>query len=299
MTKGNLGPVFWCVFCLLSNVYAAPRSCPEAFSKLFADLARERGIGSELLDLLDRAAPASFEFRRDGFPTGGEDGAKVFKMGDFGEREVKLTKPIEMQATMVTQFQYVLAMEENPSRAMDGQFLFFRGDRLPVGKQVRLNLNRPVVMVSWEDALAFIQRLNKLQDEYTYSLPTEAEWEFAARGGTDTRYWFGDSEAKLVDYAWFYNNSDGQTHSVAQLPANPLGLYDVYGNAAEWTADWFEKLPAGKVTDPTGPGAGLDRVIRGGHWTALAPDLRSAHRGHINPRHGYSYVGLRLIRTPR
>ena len=298
MTKGSSGSVFWCFLWVLSNTYAASGQCSKAASRLlntstlplFANLAREHGIGEELLEY---AAPASFEFRRDGFPTGGEDGAVVFKMGDSGEREVKLTKPIEMQATMVTQLQYRLVMRENPSRFVDGVY------KVRGGRRVRINPNRPVEMVSWWEAKKFIRRLNKLQDGHVYRLPTEAEWEYAARGGTDTRYWFGDSENRIDYYAWFDENSNRRTHSVAQYPANPLGFYDIIGNAWEWTGDWHRKrLPPGTVADPTGPILGLLPVIRGGSWSSGPEKLCSAYRGAVSDC-GHDMVGLRLVRTPR
>ena len=238
--------------------------------------------------LFDRGVLESFEFRRRGFPTGGEDGAVVFRMGNAGEREVKLTRPFEMQATPVTQLQYDLVMGENPSRLKDeGQRVGFRGKRI--------DPNRPVEYVSWEDAQAFIKKLNQLQDDYIYGLPSEAEWEFAARGGTNTRYWFGDSKNDLEFYAWFNKNSGGKTHPVAEFPPNPLGLYETIGNVWEWVQDfWTGDLPGGR--DPLVT-SGYYRVIRGGSWINNARFLRSANRSNDFPGYGYAVVGFRLVRN--
>ena len=299
--KGNLGPLFWCFLCLLSNAHAASGSCPEAFSKLlkkstfplFAGLAREHGIGEELLE---RAAPQSFEFRREGFPTGGEEGAKVFEMGDYiyDMRKIKLTRPFEMQATMVTQLQYLLMMGKNPSRFVDGR------KRVELASSgTIIHPNRPVEMVSWWEAQAFIQKLNRLQDDYLYALPTSAEWEFAARGGTDTRYWFGDDKREMVSYAWFKKNSGGRTHSVAQLPANPLGLYDIVGNAWEWTENWFGVIRLQDVIDPIGPDFGRERIFRGGAWDSISRELRSGNYNYLKPDAKYDNIGFRLIRRPK
>ena len=306
MTKGNLGPAFWCFLWTLSNIYAASLEpsgpCPEAASRLlstsvlplFEDLARERGVGKELFD---RVAPQSFEFRRDGFPTGEKDGAVIFKMGNEREgiREVKLTRPFEMQATQVTQLQYFLAMGHNPSGFVDLKTRLHLG-----GKAIYISPNRPVETVSWGDAHRFVEKLNRLQSDYTYDLPTEAEWEFAARGGSDTRYWYGDSVKLLDFYAWFEKNSNLQTQPVAWFPHNSLGIYDAHGNVWEWTKDWFDDLPAGAMIDPTGPASGSSHVIKGGAWSSYAWYMHSGYRstnGH--PDHGVDFVGFRVIRRPR
>ncbi len=306
LMKSNFGPIFCCVLWAfwgaLSNIYAAPGPCPKAFAKLlststfplFERLAREHGAGSELLE---RAAPESFEFRRKGFPTGKKEGAVVFKMGSQreGVRKVKLTKAFEMQATQVTQLQYLLVMGHNPSGFVRGGTSLRLG-----GKTVYVRPNHPVEMVSWKDAQAFIRKLNQLQSVYTYDLPTEAEWEFAVRGGRESGYQFGDSEKLLEFRAWFERNSNLQTQEVAQFPHNPLGLYDMYGNVWEWTNDWFDELPQEMLIDPTGPASGFSHVIRGGAWSSYTQYMRSGYRSSNGyPDHGADFVGFRMVRRPR
>ena len=262
----------------------------ETSFRLFRDLARKSRMSKKLFD---RGALETFEFRRRGFPDGSVEGEKVFGMGDAGEREVRLTRAFEMQASPVTQLQYYLVMGENPSHFMiDGQRANFFGGEF-------VDPNRPVEMVSWHRVQAFIEKLNQLQDDYIYGLPTEAEWEFAARGGTDTEYWFGDSQSDLEFYAWFEKNSNDRTHPVGHFPANPLGLYDMIGNTWEWTGDWHGRLSTQRVTDPTGADSGSERVIRGGSWHSNAQGLRSAFRYGVYPDGRSDDLGFRLIRRPK
>ena len=296
MMARNLFLAVW--FLVWPGSYAASEQCSGASSRLlFEELAHKEGIGREAFAL---ATPESFEFRSEGFPTVGAEGAKIFRMGDdFGERrEVKLTRPFEIQATQATQFQYALAMGENPSR-----FSGNSGEVLRIGeREVRIMPNHPVERVSWWNAQRFIQKLNELQSDYTYAFPTEAEWEFAARGGSDTWYWFGDDVEQLELYGWFKKNSGGQTHAVASLPPNPFGLYDMNGNVWEWTQDWHGKLAGrdkGRVTDPEGAEIGISHVVRGGAWYSSPWALRSANRLVDIPDYRFGGIGLRLIRRPR
>ncbi len=119
----------------------------------------------------------------------------------------------------------------------------------------------PVTCVSWNDAQAFIQWVNQTE-RGTYRLPTEAEWEYAARAGSTSRFCFGDSDSGLGDYAWYGGNSGNRTHPVATKQSNAWGLYDMHGNVWEWCHDWFGDYPSGAVTDPTGPSSGSSRVPR-------------------------------------
>ena len=119
---------------------------------------------------------------------------------------------------------------------------------------------------------------------------------FAVRKGTETRYSFGDSDDLLDDYAWHDGNSDGKTHPVGKLRANPNGLFDMHGNVWEWVQDKYtRKLPGG--TDPLHSSSGSSRVIRGGSWYYDAQYLRSANRFYGYPAYGYFHVGFRLVRT--
>ncbi|TVQ01853.1 MAG: hypothetical protein EA381_04485, partial [Planctomycetaceae bacterium] len=154
---------------------------------------------------------------------------------------------------------------------------------------VREGINYPATYVSWEDAVAFCDRLTsreraagRLPAGWSYRLPTEAEWEYACRAGTSTAYSFGNVEARLGEFAWYSANAGGHTHEVGTKAANPWGLYDCHGNVWEWVQDWFDRELAGGL-DPTGPTTGSNRVYRGGGWFNSARDVRSASRIYGDP----------------
>jgi formylglycine-generating enzyme required for sulfatase activity len=186
-----------------------------------------------------------------------------------------------MQATPVTQTQWELVMGENPSNF----------------KSTPLSGNRPVEKITWDDAKRFIQKLNELDPHYTYRLPTEAEWEYAARAGTQTAYSFGE-EAAHPDYAWSSENSGRQTHAVAGLKPNPAGLHDMHGNVWEWVEDGYLQNPPGGVDPVVLLPSDSNRVLRGGSWDMGAPQvLRSAHRIHFQPSTSGNVFGFRLLRV--
>ena len=128
-------------------------------------------------------------------------------------------------------------------------------------------------------------------------IPTEAEWEYACRAGSTTRYCFGDDEKMLKDYAWYHKNSGGKTQPVKQKKPNAWGLYDMHGNVWEWCEDWYDDYPIEPVTDPTGPASGAGRVVRGGSWGSDPRGLRSANRGYYSPGLRGGDLGFRLLRT--
>jgi formylglycine-generating enzyme required for sulfatase activity len=137
-----------------------------------------------------------------------------------------------------------------------------------------------------------------------YRLPTEAEWEYAARAGSGDAFpsatidtcMSGDDEANRV--AWYKNNSDGLTHVVGQLSSNAWGLYDMHGNVSEWVGDWYDAdLGMEDVMDPTGPARGTEKVFRGGDWYHNTSHARSAHRERIRPDKRLSFVGFRCVVT--
>ena len=151
----------------------------------------------------------------------------------------------------------------------------------------------PVVNVSWEDAQAFIRELNERESGsmYEYRLPTEAEWEYAARAGTS-----GIRYGELGEIAWYRDNSEG-THPVGQKRANAWELHDMLGNVWEWTGDWYGEYPSDPVTDPKGPRSGSHRVFRGGGFGSSAGNVRSAYRDDVSPGARSSIIGFRLVRT--
>jgi formylglycine-generating enzyme required for sulfatase activity len=191
---------------------------------------------------------------------------------------VRITRPFYLGKYEVTQGQWQAVMGNNPSR--------FTGDP-----------NRPVENVSWEDVQEFVRRLNSREGGATYRLPTEAEWEYAARAGTTTRWSFGDDASQLGRYAWYEGNAGGQTHPVGQLQPNPWGLYGMHGNVWEWVQDWYGTYTSGTAVDPAGLSSGSTRVNRGGSWNNTARNCRSANRNDDTPGNRNDNLGFRLLST--
>ena len=158
--------------------------------------------------------------------------------------------------------------------------------------------DHPVVNVSWNDATAFSDWLSR-QEGQEYRLPTEAEWEYACRAGTTTRFSFGDEENALGQYAWYSANASNQTHPVGERKPNAFGLYDMHGNVWEWCwdgydADYYKRSPA---DNPRGPEPAAPRVIRGGSWRIGPQNARSAYRGWDLPENRSNDLGFRLARV--
>ena len=202
--------------------------------------------------------------------------------------QVRISKGFFLGKYEVTQAEWQAVMGNNPSR-------FSGCGRCPVEK------------VSWDDVQEFIGKLNGMSGGRRYRLPTEAEWEYAARAGTDTDTYAGDvtelfgNDPVVNGIAWYRENSGGRTRPVGQKPPNAFGLYDMAGNVFEWVRDWQGEYPGGSVTDPAGPGSGSFRVLRGGSWTLFANDCRSAARSGSAPGYREHDVmlghGFRLLRT--
>jgi formylglycine-generating enzyme required for sulfatase activity len=150
----------------------------------------------------------------------------------------------------------------------------------------------PAIGVRWEEAQAFCQH-------YGYRLPTEAEWEYACRAGTTTRWSFGDDPRKLGDYAWFDKNAGGKLHPVGTRAPNPWGIYDLHGNAAEWVADWFGTYSPASQRDPTRPPWDMGRVLRGGSFFNSPRDVRSTTRIGVEPSVRIEFLGFRCGRGSR
>jgi formylglycine-generating enzyme required for sulfatase activity len=191
------------------------------------------------------------------------------------QHQIVISQPFCLGKYPVTQAQWQTVMETNPSEIKGA--------------------NRPVENVSWADAQAFMQKLNDLEgDSRHYRLPTEAEWEYACRAGSNTLYYFGDDESQLGEYAWYGGSLDGHPQPVGQREPNTWGLHDMLGNVWEWCRDWYDKSYYQKSTavDPQGPDAGANRVIRGGVWASPAQHVRAAFRGWRSPG-GHQGVGFR------
>lgn len=191
--------------------------------------------------------------------------------------EVTISTSFYMGTFEVTQAQWMVIMGTNPSQVQGP--------------------DHPVEQVSWHDAQAFIARLNSLENTNRYRLPTEAEWEYAARAGSTTRWYFGDDAAGLSRVAWFDKNSQDSTRPVGQKDPNAWGLYDMHGNVWEWTqdywsTDYYSQSPA---IDPAGPASGSKRVKRGGSWMWSAGYTRSAYRTGDPEDTRISRLGFRVV----
>ena len=174
----------------------------------------------------------------------------------------------------VTQALWRAVMGSNPSK--------FKGDNLPVEQ------------VSWNDCQTFINRLNSYTGR-NFRLPTEAEWEFAARGGNYSRHYKYSGSNYINDVAWYGDNSGDRTHPVGTKQANELGLYDMSGNVWEWCSDWYGSYSSYSQTDPIGPNNGSNRMDRGGCWGNFAKRCRPAYRSYGTPGYRDHGRGLRLV----
>ena len=205
------------------------------------------------------------------------------------QHQVTLSRGFWMLETEVTQAMWESVTGSNPSE--------FKGDKLPVER------------VSWDDCQEYITTLNALlagtpgaPSGYRFSLPTEAQWEYACRAGTTTPFHFGSvlngDKANCCGDFPYGTSTKGQylrkTSEVGSYPANAWGLFDMHGNVFEWCLDWYGDYPSGSVTDPTGVSSGSSRVLRGGGWSYDARFCRSADRSHNVPSSRYSDIGVRL-----
>ena len=155
----------------------------------------------------------------------------------------------------------------------------------------------PVESVSWNDCQNFIKKLNSLTGR-TFRLPTEAEWEYAARGGNKSRHYKYSGSDNIDDVAWYYDNSGKKTRAVGTKTANELGIYDMSGNVWEWCSDWYGDYSAGAQTNPQGPSSGSYRVLRGGSWGSHAGGCRVSYRNYFDPGSSFNGSGLRLVLVP-
>ena len=238
-----------------------------------AELAVDLGGGVEMKMVLIPAGE---------FTMGSPDSDKDARGDEKPQHRVRITKPFHLGKYEVTQEQWEAVMGNNPSA--------FKGAR------------NPVEQVSWDDCQKFLDTLSAKTAGQggKFVLPTEAEWEYACRGGSATRFSFGDATRGLGEDAWYGDNSDQKTHPVGAKKPNAWGLYDMHGNVWEWCADWYdEKYYSNTATDDLqGPSSGSRRVLRGGSWRIPAGVCRSAGRDSGMLGYRGTGLGFRVARIP-
>jgi len=214
---------------------------------------------------------------------------------------VTISRGFWMGKYELTQREYLAVMGTNPS--------WFYGDRRAQGySDYGTNLSRPVETVSWYDATNYCGQVThqqwaagRIPTDSVYRLPTEAEWEYACRAWTSTRFSYGDDPdyTNLTNYAWYWPNSGQQSHPVGQKLPNPWGLYDMHGNVWEWCQDfWSTRLPGGISLDPQGPTDGNYRVLCPGRWSSADRYCRSAQRFSEPPYYSLYNIGFRVVLAP-
>lgn len=219
------------------------------------------------------------------FEMGSPAREKRRKLWEGPVHKVTIKKSFCLSKYPVTQEQWRKVMENNPS--------YFKGEA------------RPVENISWIEVQVFLKKLTSLENadnRCTYRLPTEAEWEYAARSGTTTSYFFGDDESMLGEHAWFLKNSGLETHSVGLKKPNPWGLYDIYGNVAEWVQDEYHISYKGAPTDGRAweslfPSVSTPvRIRKGGGWNGNAGSCRSAERLFAAQDKRLNSLGFRIVK---
>jgi len=207
---------------------------------------------------------------------------------EIPQHEMVIETPFYISRFEITQKQWLAVMEPEADIEDDeANPSAFKGEDLPVET------------ISWEDAQAFIAKLNDLEDTDVYRLPTEAEWEYACRAGTQTNFFFGDDPTMLKDYAWFDSNSEERTHPVGVKKPNPWNLHDMLGNVYEWCQDWYDEEYYRKdpKNPPEEPYSRPERVARGGYFFSRPRFCRCANRYHFPLDYAYHTIGLRLVKT--
>ncbi|MCA8986542.1 MAG: SUMF1/EgtB/PvdO family nonheme iron enzyme [Planctomycetaceae bacterium] len=205
------------------------------------------------------------------------------RSSDEDLHEVQLTQDYYLGVTEVTQSQWQQVMGTTPWK---GEERAKEGDDYAAS------------YISWNDAVKFCEELSKKEGR-TYRLPTEAEWEYACRGGSTTRFYFGDNASELDHYEFYFDSTANSASIVKQKKPNGFGLYDMIGNVKEFCQDWYTKSLEGPVTNPTGPASGTRRVMRGGSFATRVDNCRSAYRGvkeDLDDRE--AYYGLRVVLVP-
>lgn len=231
-------------------------------------------FGVEPDDVIENSVGMKLAYIPPGEFTMGSPKTEPGRVANETQRNVKFEKGFRIGVTEVTQRQWRLIMETNPS--------FFKGDDLPVER------------ITWQEAVEYCERLSE-KEKKRYRLPTEAEWEYACRAGTTTAYHNGENKAALGAAGWYLGNSDNQSQPVGRKKPNPWGLYDMHGNVSEWCA----LRPEGRSTD-TASAQLIDetkaaRDWRGGSWGLNANDCRSASRFSNAGTFRYFDLGMRVV----
>lgn len=223
------------------------------------------------------------------FLMGSADADREATSNEKPRHKVVISKSFYIGQYEVTQAQWEAVMGSSPQ-------LLPRSNNfheLPGMAERLWNPANPVT-VSWLDAQAFIDRLNRKEGHSRYRLPTEAEWEYAARAGSTAAYSFGDDARQLGRFAWYGEDFDsGATHPVGKKAPNGWCLYDMHGNVWEFCRDWYGSYPEGSVSDPTGPESGEYRVVRGGSWNQPGVSCTATFRG-AHETGTSSDIGFRL-----
>jgi formylglycine-generating enzyme required for sulfatase activity len=263
-----------------------PQRPEQATARQKADAGRKTRVPAKELELdlgdgvkLELLLIAAGEFKM-----GSPDSDKHAFPDEKPQHRVRITKPFYLGKYVVTQEQWKAVVGGDPSH--------YKGPK------------NPVESVSWEDCQMFLRRLNAKKGEQggKFVLPTEAQWEYACRAGSTTKYFFGDDEKQLPEYAWFNENAGSKTHPVGERKPNAWGLYDMQGNVLQWCQDRYDYnngyYANSPTDDPTGPATGADRVNRGSSWYWSAANCRSASRGGFVPDRPDIFVGFRVARAP-
>jgi formylglycine-generating enzyme required for sulfatase activity len=250
-----------------------------------------------------------------------EEGKKLkLRQAELGEfrnegprHRVRISRPFYLAECPVTQDEYEKVMGVNPSDfaahpidpssfkpPLNKEAIQWRRDCIAkvAGRDTR---RHPVEMVTWDEAAEFCRRLSQTPAEQAarrvFRLPTEAEWEYACRAGSTTRWYGANDEAELAQYAWFKDPGDVMTHPVGRKKPNAWGLFDMHGAVRQWCADWFgeDYFAQSPATDPGGPPAGRNRVVRGGDWLCFRYYARCAFRGSRGIDYRGATDGLRVV----
>jgi formylglycine-generating enzyme required for sulfatase activity len=270
------------LFARTRRIFAGERRKQGIFLMLFwlalttAGIARAESSAPEHKSLTNSIGMEFVLIPKGTFMMGAGDFEDYFSDKEKPRHQVRISKPFYLGKYEVTQAQWETVMGNNPSR-------FAGGDR-------------PVETVSWDDAQEFIARLNRREGHSRYRLPTEAEWEYAARAGSAARYIAGNAAERLRTCAWYSFNANGSTSPVGRKKPNAWGLHDMAGNVLEWVndrydANYYRKSPD---LDPKGPESGANRCARGGSWSSDAWHCRLAGRSNFAPSTRRSGIGFRL-----